>query len=123
MQYGGAIVMMGVGLTTMTFLHYAEQRAGRFPFVRWANGPDGTPVMVQNGGCSDGFEAFTPALARLERRTVVGDSVWRAFPASEALDSAVAAIARDPEITACPERCGRCTDAIAGGPIFTPYEA
>jgi len=35
-QYGGAIVVMGVGLTTMTFLHYAEQRAGRFPFVRWA---------------------------------------------------------------------------------------
>ena len=116
-RHRGWILMVGVGLTEMTFLHYAEARAGRVPFVRWANGPDGLPAMVQYGGCSNGFEAFTPALASLERRTAVGESVWRAFPAAETLAAAVAAITRDPEVTACPERCVRCADAIAGGPL------
>ena len=114
----GAVLMMGVGLTEMTFLHYAEQLAGRTPFMRWANGPDGAPMMVQYGGCSNGFESFTPVLAPIERRTLVGASLWRAFPAAEALELAVDVIRRDPEITACAERCERCADAIAGGPIL-----
>jgi aminoglycoside N3'-acetyltransferase len=117
-RHGGWILMMGVGLTEMTFLHYAEKVAGRTPFIRWANGPDGSPKMVQYGGCSNGFEAFTPLLASLERRTLVGKSVWRAFPAAETLEAAAEAIRRDPEITACAERCGRCADAIAGGPLL-----
>ena len=117
-RHRGWILMMGVGLTEMTFLHYAEKCAGRTPFIRWANGPDGTPTMVQYGGCSNGFESFTPILASIERRTLVGNSIWRAFAAIETLDSAVAAITRDPEVTACAERCDRCAAAIAGGPLL-----
>jgi aminoglycoside N3'-acetyltransferase len=117
-RQGGSILMMGVGLTEMTFLHYAEKVASRTPFIRWANGSDGSPMMVQYGGCSNGFEAFTPLLAALERRTVVGKSVWRAFPAAETLQATAEAIRRDPEITACDERCSRCADAIAGGPLL-----
>jgi len=117
-EHGGWVVMMGVGLTEMTFLHYAEQLAGRTPFVRWANGLDGTPMEVQYGGCSNGFEAFTPVLAHLEQRATAGQSLWRAYPARKALDAAINAIQKDPYITYCADRCGRCADAIAGGPIL-----
>ncbi len=35
-RLGGYAVLMGVGLTSMTLLHLAEQCAGRNPFRRWA---------------------------------------------------------------------------------------
>jgi len=57
-RLGGYAVLMGVGLTSMTLLHLAEQYAGRNPFRRWANGSDGRPMMVETGGCSNGFAAF-----------------------------------------------------------------
>ena len=41
---GGAVLLMGVGLERMTLLHLAEREAGRVPFRRWANGPDGQPA-------------------------------------------------------------------------------
>lgn len=42
----GSIILMGVGLERMTFLHFAEQEAGRTLFRRWANSSDGKPMMV-----------------------------------------------------------------------------
>lgn len=114
----GAVVLMGVGLTTMTLLHLAEVAAGRRPFIRWALGPDGRPTRVRAGECSKGFEAFAPALAAAERRTVVGASRWRIFDAAQVMQLATAAIRSDPTITHCPDsQCIECADAIAGGPL------
>ena len=114
----GAVVLMGVGLTRMTLLHLAVVEAGRRPFVRWARGRDGAAVRARAGECSDGFERLAPALAPIERRTKVGDSPWRVFPARATLDLAAAAIRAEPSITHCPDpSCIECADAIAGGPI------
>ena len=114
----GFVVMMGVDLTFMTLLHYAEQKAERQLFRRWANGPDGSPIEVETGGCSDGFEQLAPLLVSCERRIQVGQSVWRIFPAQDALEIAQQAIQQNPQITFCgDEDCGRCRDAIAGGPL------
>jgi aminoglycoside 3-N-acetyltransferase len=113
----GWVVLMGVGLERMTLIHLAEERAGRTLFRRWANGPDGRPMEVEVGGCSEGFGALEPVLAPLARETTVGESRWRAFPAKAAIDAAAAAIRERPELTACPRPgCLRCADAIAGGP-------
>lgn len=117
-ERGGWILMIGVGLTEMTLLHYAEQCVGRPPFIRWANGTDGQPMMVQYGGCSNGFENIAPLLAPLARETTVGASLWRAYSATATLTAAIEVMQRDPEITVCAERCSRCADAIAGGPIW-----
>src|SRR5688500_10367636 len=38
-QHRGWLLLIGVTLRRMTFLHFAEKRAGRTPFRRWANGP------------------------------------------------------------------------------------
>jgi aminoglycoside 3-N-acetyltransferase len=117
-EAGGWVVLMGVGLCSMTLVHAAEELAGRRPFIRWANGPDGKPMSVTMGGCSDGFEEFEPVLSPLARTCQVGQSLWRAFPATETLSTTSKAIRENPEITRCanPE-CGRCGDQILGGPI------
>jgi aminoglycoside 3-N-acetyltransferase len=114
----GAVLLMGVGLSRMTLLHLAEQEAGRVPFRRWANGPDGQPEMVAAGGCSDGFPNLEGALGPLARGATVGRSAWRAFPARATVDAAVRAIREHPRVTRCARPVCRCDDAIAGGPIL-----
>lgn len=117
-EAGGWIVLLGVGLTRMTFLHLAEQRAGRNLFLRWANDAAGQPRTAEVGSCADGFDAFDAHLAPLVREITVGASHWRAYPARETLAATVAAIRADPAMTHCGDpECERCNDAVAGGPI------
>jgi aminoglycoside 3-N-acetyltransferase len=116
-ERGGSVALAGVGLTRLTLLHLAEQRAGRRPFQRWALGADGRPLMVAVGGCSEGFDRLDPALRPLERRATVGRSRWRVLPAAAALLAASGAIRAAPAITHCGRRCVRCDDAMAGGPL------
>jgi aminoglycoside 3-N-acetyltransferase len=118
-EHDGAIVMVGVGLTRMTLLHYAEQVAGREQFRRWAMDGQGRTLMVQSGGCSEGFERLAPVLAPVETRRRVGRSEWRAFPAADVVRLAAAAIDADPHSTHCGLRsCRRCDDAELGGPVL-----
>jgi aminoglycoside N3'-acetyltransferase len=117
---GGFVLLIGVELTSMTLLHLAEARAGRELFRRWAKATSGDAIEVQTGSCSAGFHAFEPVLAPLARETVVGQSRWRAYPARDAVEEAARAITANPHITHCGElTCGRCRDAIAGGPIIS----
>jgi aminoglycoside 3-N-acetyltransferase len=114
----GYIVLMGVGLDRMTMLHLAEKRAGRALFRYYANDVDGGVSVVEGGGCSNGFQAFEPDLCTVERQVTVGESVWRVFPATSALNLATAAIRRNPRVTHCGDpACAHCNDAVAGGPI------
>lgn len=118
-ELGGQIVLMGVDLTRMTLLHLAEKEAGRTLFRRWANGPDGQPMMVEVGSCSDGFEKFDPIVAPLERRVKVGHSQWRVFPGRGTLSAAAQAIRLNASITTCSDpSCQRCAHALLGGPIL-----
>jgi aminoglycoside 3-N-acetyltransferase len=117
-ELGGSVVLMGVDLTSMTLIHLAERKAGRTLFRRWANDVDGHAVMVEIGSCSTGFNQFDPVLASVERRTTVGDSLWRIFPAGPALEAATRAIRADPTITHCGKDDCRCNDAVLGGPIL-----
>lgn len=123
-ENNGFVVLMGVDLTKATFLHYAEEVAGRIPFRRWANDSKGEPMEVAVGGCSDGFERLSPYVADIERNGQVGKSLWRVYPAAKMLTRAVSAIQATPEITHCDNAaCDRCNDAILGGPILSnrPY--
>lgn len=115
---GGAVVLCGVGLTSMTLIHLAEQRSGRAMFVRAARLSGAGVVGCRVGGCSRGFENLRPALDPFESAHEVGHSRWRVFDAAPALAAAAYAIRRDRQITRCHhEICERCDDAIAGGPI------
>jgi len=114
----GFIVLAGVDLDRMTLIHLAEKRAGRNLFRRAANGPDGKPVIVETGSCSDGFVKFEPALRPIRMEGRVGESRWQIFPAKSALNIAVHAIRREPRITHCGDTCVRCDHLAAGGVIL-----
>ena len=116
-EHGGYVILIGVGLTSMTLLHEAERLAGRNLFWRWAKDKNGETVSVRVGGCSDGFEALAPAMSGLERTHRVGQSLWRVYPVQETLDRASATIRAEPNITHCNDAmCSRCNDAALGGP-------
>jgi aminoglycoside N3'-acetyltransferase len=115
----GYVIMMGVGLDSMTALHLAETIAGRELFVRWFTGPDGYPATCRIGSCSRGFPNLDAGLKHLETRMTVGQSTWRVYPLGQTVDAAAALIRQHPEITRCTTLdCILCTNAIAGGPIL-----
>ena len=103
----------------MTLLHFAEEMAGRTLFRRWANDATGRPTMVEVGSCGRGFPNLAAVLDPVAKIHSVGESTWRVYPVKETLALAAQAIREDPTITRCPhDDCGRCRDAIAGGPIL-----
>ncbi|GLV56687.1 AAC(3) family N-acetyltransferase [Dictyobacter sp. S3.2.2.5] len=115
----GSIILMGVGLERMTFLHYAEQVAGRELFRRCANGPDSQPMLVAVGSCSEGFGRLEAVLSPAQQKLKVGQSLWQAYVAGEILQLASGAIREQPDITHCSdEACLRCNDAVKGGPLL-----
>ncbi len=115
----GEVVLMGVGLKRMTALHLAEQMAGRNLFRRWSTDLSGTPMMVEVGGCSDGFINFESLLSPLEKNLTVGNSNWRVISMNKLLSIAQEAITQNPLITHCGDSsCERCNDAVLGGPIL-----
>lgn len=115
----GNVALIGVDLRRMTLLHLAERRAGRVMPRRWASNAEGQVMMVEVGGCSDGFRRLEPALAPIKQDVMVGPSHWQVFPADHALTAAEAAIREDPLITVCANpSCLRCRDVILGGPLL-----
>lgn len=113
----GFVLLMGVGLTSATIIHCAEQLAGRTPFLRWAYGQSGKTVPVLAGGCSEGFGHFEKALEGYARRAIVGESRWVCYRARDILDVCKERISADPNITHCGDpSCNRCNDAVKGGP-------
>ena len=88
-------------------------------FRRWANGADGQPVEVAEGGCSGGFINLKPVLSPPMTTVTVGTSLWRIFPALAAVDAAAEAIRLNPMITHCGKpSCLECRDAVLGGPVL-----
>lgn len=112
------IFMLGTTLTSCTPIHFAEERAGREPFRRWAVAGDKT-VEVQTGSCSDGFANFENELVGMDERFSLGESVLRVFAFRTFVEAVTEIILTNPRITACDNpRCLRCPDMIAGGPIL-----
>jgi aminoglycoside 3-N-acetyltransferase len=119
LAHHGTVIMIGVGLTRMTLIHYAEQQAGRTLFRRWANSSEGQIIEMEVGSCSEGFGNFDSIFAPFERRVTVEMSLWRIFDAASVVSEAMEAIQANPHITHCiEENCERCNDAVMGGPLL-----
>lgn len=118
-KLNGFVLLMGTGLDSATILHYAEQKAGRNLFIRWAYNQQGRADMVSVGSCSAGFNNFEETVKSIEQVTDVGKSHWRCFSASDIVHACKNAIKHNPQISHCSDpNCDRCNDIIAGGPIF-----
>ena len=117
----GYVLLMGVGLDKATIIHYAEQVAGRTPFVRWAYDENRKVVPVSAGSCSEGFRNLDGILDIYARKITVGSSRWVCYKAQEFVDVCSRAIRNMPNFTHCDDKeCDRCNDAIKGGPQLPP---
>lgn len=115
----GFVLLMGIGLDKATIIHYAEQLAGRTPFMRWALDKAYNVIPVFTGGCSDGFENFEGILKNTASEIEVGKSLWRCYKAKDITRLCANEIIRNPHITHCANsQCDRCNDALLGGPVL-----
>lgn len=116
-EMDGYVLLIGVGLSSATAIHYAEQRAGRKPFIRWARGSSGETIPVRTGGCSRGFEKLSAILKPYEKCADVGKSHLRCYRIRDLVDTCEEAFRTDPYAAHCDDPgCRCCRDAAMGGP-------
>lgn len=113
------MLLIGVGLTRATPVHFGEERAGKRLFRSWAKQAGGTITEVEIGSCSEGFDHFDPVVRGIEKTVLVGESRWRIFSFRRFIDTIAEAIIQNPAITHCDDpNCIRCRDMALGGPIL-----
>ncbi len=111
---GGEVLLIGVDHTANIALHYAEARAGRKQFVRWALTPSGIVECLACPGCADGFNGIAPYARPLHRIGHIGAARVERLPLAELVEAAVALLRRDPVALLCGRPgCERC-DAVRG---------
>ncbi|RME07565.1 MAG: aminoglycoside N(3)-acetyltransferase [Anaerolineae bacterium] len=105
----GFVLLLGVGHTANTSIHYGEQLAGRKQFIRWALTPRGVVECPHWPGCSRGFDAISPHVQEFTRRTQIGQAEVQLLPLSDLLKVVVRLIAGDPLALLCHQpACLRC---------------
>ena len=113
----GYLLLMGTDLTSLTFIHYAEQVAGRNLFIRWARDREGAIQRVRVGSCSRAFNNLQLSIDHLRKDVQFRRSRCQLLPAKQTLDAFVSAIRSNPGITQCKDSmCLRCHSAVHGGP-------
>jgi aminoglycoside 3-N-acetyltransferase len=105
----GWVLLIGVGQTVNTSIHFVERIAGRKQFIRWALTPDGVVECPGFPGCSDGFNAIAPLLAPISRRAPLGQTFIQAMSLVESIEITKAQIQADPLAFLCENaQCERC---------------
>lgn len=108
----GMVLLLGVGQTVNTSIHYGERMAKRKQFVRWAMTPDGVIECPGFPGCSDGFDGLEPEVEKFTRRTQIGGAVVMALPVRELVDTVRITLAKNPQAGLCYRTdCERCNAA------------
>lgn len=108
-KQGGWVLLMGVNHTTNTAMHYAEKKARRRQFIRWALTEQGIVACPGFPGCSAGFQAIEPDVALVTRMARVGNAILRAMPMSDLFRAVIERLRRNPHDLLCTnEYCERC---------------
>lgn len=116
----GYVLLIGVSLKAATIIHYAEQVAGRVPFIRWSYNKENSVIPVFAGGCSEAFDNFSDVLSSFAKKVKVANSEWICYKASDIVKICSALIKSNSHITHCGDRyCERCNDAVCGGPVIS----
>ncbi len=106
----GWVLLLGVDHTVNTSIHYAEKRAGRRQFVRWALLPDRIIECPGFPGDSAGFDAIAPDLIHETRTVKIGSGIVQAVSLKSLFDAVIRRIKEDPLALLCQrEDCERCT--------------
>jgi aminoglycoside 3-N-acetyltransferase len=100
-EANGDVLLLGVTHRVDVCLHYAEQRAGRRQFVRWALTASGVVTCPGWPGCRDGFAAIGPRLSGVSGRVQVGPGWIETVPLRDLVNTAVGWIREDPQALLC----------------------
>lgn len=105
----GVVLLLGVGHTVNTSIHYGEQLAGRRQFIRWALTPKGVQECPHWPGCSHGFDAIAPEIEKYIHRAQLGGAQIQLIPLSMLTRTVVEIIHKDPRALLCDRsNCERC---------------
>lgn len=106
---GGDVLLLGVNHTANVALHYAEYRAGRKQFIRWALTAEGVLECVGWPGCARGFDAIASHLRNVTQMRQIGAACVQRLPLAEVLKTAEDLIRADPTVLLCAdETCAYC---------------
>ena len=121
-RHDGDVLLLGAGHTRNTSIHLAERLAGRRQFMRWAivrgeDSKDARAVRLPGfPGCSDGFDAIEPEIARATRQVTIGGAVVRRVPLSMLIPIAVGLISDEAVALLCSRPdCERCSAVRRAG--------
>lgn len=105
----GDVLLLGVNHRVNVALHFAEQKAGRRQFIRWALTDEGVVECPNFPGCSDGFYAFRQRLEGVGRWAEVGPGTVQAVPLRDLVHLVVGWIRQEPTALLCDRpSCKRC---------------
>ncbi len=105
----GYVLLLGVGNTVNTSIHYGEYLAGRKQFTRWALSVQGIIECPRFPGCSDGFSAINDSIDSLTMKSQAGEAEVRAIPIVDLLDAVQVCVKNDPLSLLCSRPdCARC---------------
>lgn len=112
-ELDGDVLLLGVGHTSNTTIHLAEQRLGFGRFYRYARHGSGLWVELPNvSGDSHRFDRIEPLLAERTTETMIGACRARRIRMQDVLDVATEMITAEPGALLCDDPECRCGAAL-----------
>lgn len=113
----GLVVLIGQGQPANVAVHYAEYRAKRKQFVRWALTPKGAVECPAYPGCSAGFDALANPVIAFSRTATIGLAYAQCLPLAPLLSVAEGLLREDPRALLCTRaECAYCNAVRATVP-------
>jgi aminoglycoside 3-N-acetyltransferase len=107
---GGEVLLLGVTHTANVAMHYAEYRAGRKQFIRWALTAAGVVECVGWPGCSAGFDAVAGRLRAVTQIRQIGPACAQRIALKDLLGAVADMLHEDPLALLCQDAaCPRCS--------------
>jgi aminoglycoside 3-N-acetyltransferase len=109
----GHVLLLGVGHTSNTTIHLAEQQLGRSRFYRYAKVAPGSWMELPNvSGESHRFDEIEPELRPVTTEVRIGDCRARLIAVEDVLACASKLIVTDPAAMLCRDQDCRCEAAL-----------
>lgn len=105
----GWVLLLGVGMSSNTSVHYGEHLAGQVLLPRWVL-IDGVPKQTWFPNCSGAFSRLHKGLKTDRRSVTLGRATLEAYPVRAVVDLAHLRVSKDPEALLCGFSGCRCQD-------------
>ena len=107
----GWVLLLGVGHTSNTAIHYAERLAGRRQFIRWALTENGIVECPAFPGDSSGFKVIEQDMQPYTKKLQIGNALVQAVPMKALVSAVVERIKNNPKDLLCSDlSCARCNE-------------